>query len=359
MSNQGASPPPGRDDEDFFSSNSFEEGDVFDPDAALTGDDPSPPRPSTTTTQPPQAPPGDEPLRLVGESGRRARRTDDQAIARMIERSEQELSSRKRVERTEPDLADPERLAEEADERREAIATWILLALIGLLTVTGWVTWRNGGVLDLRNPGAMVAVALGKEPPRTDGPLLSGSTAALPVERPTAPSEIPLVIQDMELAMAQPTEDLTLLFLEGHIRNTSTHGWRRIEVEVVGTDAQGQERFRLQLPAGTVLSRSELATLRTTSRMERAYEDVRRRVSELAIQPGQQTRFSAVFLPVEGVEPHQISWHAEVIGAQAQVEDACWVSTGRAPPEGPSEDEDPVIEDEAAEPILPESDDAP
>lgn len=323
MSNQGSR--LGEHD-DFFDANAF--GDSFDPDTIGTND--PTPTPQRMPVQRPAAEPQQE-LKLARDPRKPERAAPEQGLVKGLD-LDQITAPRRQDEPGDQEPAvqqaqfvDPELLTIESDERREAIATWLLLAMIGFIAFSGWVAWKNDGVVDFKDLGSAVGVAVGKMPPTHEETTLNAQPSSLAPEAPEGPAATELELRDLELAHIRPADGVELWVVEGHVMNSDQISWRRIEVEVVGKDAAGETHYARRIPAGTVFSRPELAVLRSEGSVEAAYTDMRRRVAELEVSPGQQTRFSAVFTPGEVPDARTLTWTASAVAGEARVQDSCWV----------------------------------
>ena len=334
----------------FFETDALPGGDgpAFDPESAGT---PTAVGPAPAATAAPQlkrsnpAPP--QPITVKRPSA--AQQAEQQILHKVLNTVDEE--DRKRARRADApiriELVDPDLLAEEAGERREAVATWLLILLLTLAAALAWVAVRNEGVLDFSRPHAMLAIALGQpvEQPSELGAIDHRGGPSTPTP-PEARTPEALAIRDERAVVVRPADDRSLLLLEGFVRNNDEVAWRRIEVRVRMVAPDGRTLLERTLPAGGTLSLPELHAIRGDQSIEVAFQDLRRRTADLAVQPGQQTRFAAVFLPPDGISPSRLRWETEIIQGEALVLPACWIGSAQDPSAEVEETGAPPVERE-------------
>ncbi|MDY0058445.1 MAG: zinc-ribbon domain-containing protein [Myxococcota bacterium] len=167
-----------------------------------------------------------------------------------------------------------------------SLLTALLTLTTFLLLLLGFLAIRNGGVLDLRQPGRLFAVAFGSAAPTR---LLGDGPARLVGVRP--------------LLYATSTGQ-ELVLVEGEILNVGLVPLRRVRVQVRLLDAStGRLLHSREVPAGVLPKPAQLAAIDGKSALDQLFFDQERASEGVLLQPGQRVFFLAPFLGVEGTLP--------------------------------------------------------
>ncbi len=172
-----------------------------------------------------------------------------------------------------------------------AAAAGLLLALGLLITVAV----RNGGVLDLRRPGQMLAVTFGRARPEA---LVAG----------------PITLSGVRDSVYLNKEGKDLYLVEGEVLNTSDSVFRRVRITVRLLDQDAGRVLRArEVPAGGWLDPAQLFGITQRAQLDGAYLELDRRTEQLTIAPGERAPFLSAFAELpEGAHRRSLAFDARV-----------------------------------------------
>lgn len=187
-------------------------------------------------------------------------------------------------------------LASEPVVRRDGgvlqiIANLFLILLLVMLGFSGFVAWKNDGLLDFYALDDMVAAAFDK------GVYTPRGQAEVPAPAPeVAPEEKALVIKELEQLYFPNKRSTQLFILEGQVVNQTDAAVRGVVVEGKVFDRDKKVIAEGSAPTGRSLNEDELLEIVDENSLKGAYEVVKGEAKALDVPAGQAVGFSLVLL---------------------------------------------------------------
>jgi len=208
----------------------------------------------------------------------------------------------------------------------------LFFLLVGVVSFSGFVAYHNDGTLDFKNLRHALAVAVQGETyaPRhiryveaidANGVPVGDTWDALPEY-----AQAPLVVSNLMDRRYDATNRQAFLLIEGSVRNQSNDTYRRVSLHVTWTDDSGATVHQMDVPAGSEVDQGELEAIArgTPEALTEIYRDIAERAADLLIEPGQQTRFTAV-VALESPDAFDgLHYTARIDHAERRDEDTCW-----------------------------------
>ncbi len=179
--------------------------------------------------------------------------------------------------------------------QRVALSAALLALLCGLFAA--FVTWRNGFVLDLRQPEHVLAVALGQ------APLEPGRAGD------------PLALEGLRSSVYRLQSGQELVVLRGRVVNRGAAPLRGVRVPVQLSDPQGTVRAEQVAVAGGLLDPLQVFALQDAGELASATSQQAKAVAP-ALAPGQRAPFEAYFWPPADLPAAQLQLQALPPSAQ-------------------------------------------
>jgi predicted Zn finger-like uncharacterized protein len=205
-----------------------------------------------------------------------------------------------------------------------SLAVFLLVALAGI----GWAASRNEGVFDFRDPARMWGIATGSVQPGDETSQSTLANAVIigdAVADPRAAAALSVVrLSSVVAGRYQAPGGPLLAVVEGTITNTSSQPLRRLMVEVRLVDGQDVNRTVLVVPAGTSFENTHLDAIRDAETLGAAVSAAVLRTADFELPAGQSTRFSAVFVPSDDLEPTGLTPVVLPVSAEQSGAASCW-----------------------------------
>lgn len=307
---------------------------VFDPDAPA----PAKHRPTgvAAAVERPAAAPAPS-LELEVEPERRHRHEENLLLEQAIHRADRHADPGAQAPEGPRFYRDPEILAEEVGDRREPVAMILASALLVVVAGFGFIAWKNGGVLDLRNTAGAFAPVTPPAPLETAPVQHLAVTIAGPQEPPR------LSVVAPQVGIRRSPHWPALLVAEGAVLHDGGAAVRRVVLEVELRSHQGERIAVREFPAGGLLGEDDLSGATDQDALDARIEALARRAATLEVGPGQRTPFAAVFPLDAPVRPNRVNVSARVVSLEVRNEAGCWevalpADPDEAPPSPPGDD---------------------
>ena len=213
-----------------------------------------------------------------------------------------------------------------------SLAVFLLVALAGI----GWAAFRNEGVFDFRDPARMWGIATGSIEPgdeSSQSALASAVVIGDGVADPRAAAALSVVrLSSLVAGRYQAPGGPLLAVVEGTITNTSSQPLRRLMVEVRLVDGEDVDQAVVVVPAGTAFENVHLDAIRDPETLGAAVNAAVLRTADFELPAGQSTRFSAVFVPSDGLEPTGLTPVVRPVSAEQSGAASCWAPLTLGPP---------------------------
>jgi DNA-binding response OmpR family regulator len=189
-------------------------------------------------------------------------------------------------------------------------------------------------VLDLMLPGASGLEILQQLRDTSPTPVIVVTARALLEDR-VAGLELgadDYLVKPFEMAELMARAHAIARRIEGTITNTSSAPLRHLMVEVRLVDGEDNNQAVLVVPAGAAFENTHLDAIRDEQTLRAAVDAAVLRTANFELPAGQSTRFSAVFVPSDELEPTGLTPVVRPVSAEQSGAASCWAPLTLGPP---------------------------
>ncbi len=179
----------------------------------------------------------------------------------------------------------------------------LFLFVVLLNTVVAVAAYRNGGTFDFSDPRRMLAIARGEVEADSTTTSTTMPDAVVVgdalVENHQAAADNLFAVSSATVGRLLTESGAQLVLVEGVLTNRTTGDLRDMRMDVALVDDDGVAVTTEAALIGTDIAAGELAGFSDAGALAAAMLQAAGRVADFELQPGQSTRFSAVFFPGE------------------------------------------------------------